>query len=85
VHITPLTYSEAVTNVLRRKYGPLRHAAKLLGKAAGVSPRTSQNWLDGKCAPQGSALLNLMASCDDLSTEILKLIEKQKQCGSGRS
>ncbi len=71
-----MSYAAAVHGVLTREYGPLRNAAKILARAAGVSPRTSQNWLQGLCAPRGDELLKLMVECDALRDEIFRLTKK---------
>ncbi len=71
--VTSSIYAESVRDVLQREYGPLRNAAKVLGKMAGVSYRTAQNWLDGANAPQGAALLNLMAKSAAVDAEMARL------------
>jgi hypothetical protein len=71
--VTTAIYAERLQEVLERKYGPLRNAAKILGGMAGVSHRTAQNWLDGKNAPQGAALLNLMAKDATIDAEMTRL------------
>lgn len=74
-----LTYPEFVCGFLRERFSPLRHAEKLLARAARVSPRTAENWLRGQCAPQGEALLNLMAECDGLAELILAEAKARKE------
>ncbi|WP_291365302.1 hypothetical protein [Acetobacter sp. UBA5411] len=76
--VDAITYAETVTGVLRRKYGPLRHASKLLARAVGSTPRTVQNWLDGINAPRGAELIRLMQECDELRDEIFRLVEEGK-------
>lgn len=71
-------YAQTVTDVLRRNYGQLRHAAKLLAGSVGTSPRTVQNWLDGINAPRGAELIKLMQECDELRDEIFRLVEEGK-------
>ena len=73
-------YAEAVHRVLRAEFQPLKHAAKILARMAGTTPRTAENWLGGLCAPQGAHLIRLMASCDPLKAEIDRLVEEAK-CG----
>jgi hypothetical protein len=69
--ITFPTYPQLIGGFLRERFAPLRHAEKLLARSARVSPRTAENWLRGECAPQGEALLNLLAECDGLADLIL--------------
>lgn len=76
--IDATAYAETVTGVLRREYGPLRHAAKLLARAVGTTPRTVQNWLDGVNAPRGAELIRLMQECDELRDEIFRIVEEGK-------
>lgn len=70
--LTPAVYQAAVQGVLVRAF-PQRHAAKLIARLANVTTRTARNWLDGACAPQGSALLNLMAQCEAVDVEMDRL------------
>lgn len=76
--IDAASYCETVAGVLRRKYGHLRHATKLLARSVGTTPRTVQNWLDGTNAPRGAELIRLMRECDELRDEIFRLVEEGK-------
>lgn len=76
--VTAALYAETVRSALQRKYGPLRNAAKIIGRATGVSHRTAQNWMDGTCAPRGAELIRLVASCDELADDINRLIKEAK-------
>lgn len=71
-------YPEVVNGFLRERFGPLRHAEKLLARAASVSPRTAENWLRGECAPRGEQLLDLMAECDGLAERIMQAVEERR-------
>lgn len=73
-----MTYSDVVHDVIRRNYAPLKHAAKLLARAAGTTPRTAENWLAGSHAPNGEKLLNLMAACDELADEVNRLVAERR-------
>ena len=73
------TYSEITTGYLREQFSALRHAAKIVARLAGVSPRTAENYLAGTHAPSGEALLNLLAHCDGLLARIDAEIERRKQ------
>jgi hypothetical protein len=67
-------YQGALHGVLKREFGCRRNAAKVLAKlAGGVSPRTAENWLSGACAPQGQALLSLMANNEAVDAEMERL------------
>ena len=71
--LTSTTYGEAVRAVLLREFGSLRHAAELIARLANTTPRTVENWLAGRCAPQGAALLNLCATCKAVDDEMERL------------
>jgi len=72
------TYSDVVRGVLDIKYRPLRNASKLLARQARVSHRTAENWLAGKNAPNGDALVKLMAHNDELAAEIFALVAEMR-------
>jgi hypothetical protein len=72
------TYGDVVHEVIRRQFGPLKHAAKLLARAAGTTPRTAENWLAGSHAPNGEKLVNLMADCQELAEEINRLVAERR-------
>lgn len=71
-------YAEAVTGILKRNYGQIRNAAKLLARSVGTTPRTVQNWLEGVNAPRGAELIRLMQECDELRDEIFRIVEEGK-------
>lgn len=72
------TYGTVVHDVIQRRFAPLKHAAKLLARAAGTTPRTAENWLAGSHAPNGEKLVNLMASCEELAHEINRLVAERR-------
>lgn len=72
------TYGDVVHDVIRRRFAPLKHAAKLLARAAGTTPRTAENWLAGSHAPNGEKLVNLMADCQELAEEINRLVAERR-------
>ena len=73
------TYPEVMAVFFRERFAPLRHAEKILARMAHVSPRTAENWLSGTCAPQGEALLNLIAECDGLADCIMAAAAERRQ------
>lgn len=72
------TYGDLILGFIRREYSPFRNAAKLLGRAAGVSPRTAENYLRGTHAPSGEALINLLAECETLGAELNNLVAERR-------
>lgn len=73
-HMTA-TFSDVFHNYVEKKYAPLKGAAKLLARDAGVSPRTAESWLYRKASPQGDNLIRLMAECRELRNDIFRLVE----------
>jgi hypothetical protein len=80
-----VTYEEAVNRVIKRRFAPLKHAAKLLARASGASPRTAENWLAGSHAPSGESLLNLMAACPELADEMNRVVAERRAALRARS
>jgi hypothetical protein len=66
VVLTATTYNDVVLGYIKRTFGPLKHAAKLLARASGATPRTAENWLAGEHAPNGENLVELMARAPSL-------------------
>jgi hypothetical protein len=78
------TYNDVVLGFIRREFAPLRHAAELLARAAGTTPRTAKNWLAGEHAPNGEKLLNLLAECKPLADEIFRVVEERRAARGGQ-
>jgi hypothetical protein len=76
--MTATTYNDVVLNYIRRRFGLLKHAAKLLARASGTTPRNAENWLAGVHAPNGENLVELMAACSELAEEINRLVEERR-------
>ncbi|AQS89439.1 hypothetical protein A0U93_10195 [Neoasaia chiangmaiensis] len=68
--------AEIVSRVLRRRFGSERHGAKLIARAADVSPRTARNWMAGSCVPRGDELMRLMSECDELAEAIFQKVRE---------
>jgi hypothetical protein len=73
-----VTYNDAVLGYIRREFAPLKHAAELLARAAGATPRAAKAWLAGEHAPSGEKLLNLLAECKPLADEIFRIVEERR-------
>lgn len=76
---TMTPYAPFMRDYLAEKFGSLKCGAKLLARAAHVSPRTAENWLSGICAPQGQALLHLISECDDLADRLIKNAKSREE------
>jgi hypothetical protein len=72
------TYNDVVLGYIRREFAPLKHAAELLARAAGTTPRTAKNWLAGEHAPNGESLVALMVSCRELADEVNRLVAERR-------
>lgn len=75
--LTAESLTARLTPTLRRVFGE-RHGAKLIARAASVSPRAAQNWLDGLNAPRAAELLRLMAECEDIAAEINAIVAERR-------
>ena len=73
------THSESFAGAIRREYGPLRHAPKILARKSGASPRAAETWLSGKHAPSFNQLIPLLANCEALMAELHRLIEAERE------
>jgi hypothetical protein len=71
--------AEMLREVLQYNFGRFRNGAKLLAKAANVSPRTAQSWLYGLASPSFGSMVELMASSEELAAAVNKIV-KDHQC-----
>jgi hypothetical protein len=72
------TYNDVVLGFIQREFLPLKHAAKLLARAAGTTPRCAKAWLSGEHAPNGESLVKLMAECSGLADEVMRLVQEHR-------
>ena len=72
------TYSERFSFAIQREYKPLRHATKLLARKAAGSECAAKRWLSGEHTPRLENLVVLLANCDALHAEFLKLVEEAR-------
>jgi len=73
--INSAIYIETVSGVLRRKFGEIRHAPKLIAAMAGCTPRSVENWMDGSNGPRGPELLRLCQEIPEMFEEINRLVK----------
>lgn len=64
-------YTSAITETLRHGFGENRGAAKSLMRITGAGERTVKNWLEGKNAPSGENLIELIRHSDEVLEAIL--------------
>jgi len=64
-------FTSAITETLRQAYGENRGAAKSLMRITGAGERTVKNWLEGKNAPSGENLVELIRHSDEVLEAIL--------------
>ncbi len=76
---TQVTAAEAVRRVLNHEFGRFRNGSKLLGRAAGVSHRTAEQWLYGNASPSLESITTLMASCDGLAAAIAEVVDQKRK------
>lgn len=74
--------AQRISAALRRQFGDLRHATKVVAAQIGADPRALKNWLYGRNAPQLADALKLAIECDEVAAEIMKIIAegKAKRC-----
>jgi hypothetical protein len=71
--INSATVADVVADSLKRTWGHLRHAPKLLARQIEANERTAENLLTGKNAPSSATLVKLMAEDDEVFAAILDL------------
>lgn len=74
--ITTITVAETVARSLRRAWGGLANLTKRIGRRVDADPRAVRNWLDGTTPPQTAHLIRLMAECDELCADVLRLANR---------
>ena len=68
-----LSFAHALSAVLQQEFGQNRSALKLIIRITGVGERTAKNWLEGKNAPNGENLIELMRHSDCVLRAVLWL------------
>ena len=66
--------SARFVGLLQDRFGPLRHAEKLLARMACSTPRSARNWLDGDCAPRIEHVIELMAADPVIEAAVLDMV-----------
>ncbi|MBB2172855.1 hypothetical protein [Gluconacetobacter asukensis] len=75
---------DSLLDAIAREFKPLRFAQEMLARASGKTPRAARNWLDGRCAPDADALIELMASCNSIADEVNALVEERRRAREGK-
>lgn len=75
---------ERLAEIIRNTFGMHRFAAEKAARASSSTPRCTKNWLAGKNVPDAPALIELMASSDALSDEVMALVHERRQAREGR-
>lgn len=60
------TFTSVIAKTLRDAFGGNRGAVKSLMRITGVGERTVKNWLEGKNAPNGENLIELVYHSDEV-------------------
>lgn len=68
-----------VTGTLRSTFGAEKHAAKRLALVADATPKAAENWLAGKCMPQGLSMLRLIALVPEFQAEARRLMAMEAE------
>jgi uroporphyrinogen-III decarboxylase len=77
IPISTATVTDTIAESLRRSWGHLRNAPKLLARQIEANERTASNLLEGKNAPSATTLIKLMAEDDEVFAAILELAGRQ--------
>ena len=76
--VTIAPVRDRLLEAIRREFMPLRFGAEMLARAAKKTPRAARNWLSDKNAPDAAALIELMASSENLRNEVLMLVAERQ-------
>jgi hypothetical protein len=63
--------ADGLMDMIAERWGPLRSGRKMLARTAGVSPRTAENWLQRKNAPQVEQVFALMQNDPEFGQRLL--------------
>ena len=71
-------YASAITETLCHAFGENRGAPKSLMRITGAGERTVKNWLEGKNAPNGENLIELLRHSDEVLEAVLLMAERNE-------
>jgi len=66
-------YVAVISHALKEAFGDSRSAIKAVARSTGAHERAVRNWFDGKNAPSGQHLINLMRQSDVVFEAVLVL------------
>lgn len=78
ITINANTVTDVVAESLRKTWGHLRHAPKILARKIDTNERTVANLIEGKNAPSSATLCRLIAQDDEIFRAILKLTGRDR-------
>ena len=70
--------AEQVADFLVERFAPLKHADKLLARAANATPAGARNWLRRRCRPQIEHVLALYANDPAFRAEFDRVLRKTR-------
>ena len=73
------SYDAFFHNVVDRHYRPLRHAAKLLARDTGSTPKTAERWLARLDAARGEHLMRMIARNEAVAVDFQRAIEELRE------
>ncbi len=74
----------AVSRGLRRRFGEMRSAVKLIAQSSGFDPATVKGWFEARNPPHAAALVKLMRDCDEVCEELLRLSGRPDEAETAR-
>lgn len=78
LELTPQLCAERFSVVLRRWTGDMRNAAKRIGRRTNTDPRAIENYIYGRHCPPAAKLIELMAECEGLADEVMRIVEERR-------
>lgn len=77
-NITAELCAERFGTVLRRWCGDMRNASKRVARRIDADPRVVENYIYGRHCPPAAKLIELMAECEELATEVNRLVAERR-------
>lgn len=76
--VTADALAGTVRDALRRSYGHLHCATKIVAGKIGVDTRAFRNWWEGQNAPRSDQLIRLMDESDEVLAAVLEMANERE-------
>ena len=71
-------FSAAISTALRRDFGEVNAAPKIIGRLIGANPRAVKNWLEGRNGPSGKSLVELCRYSDRVFESVAQMAGRER-------